>query len=143
MLAMQAVHVFSSLLLFTSVSLLSQADPAMSALVNNSTTVAPFSNITTSTGATTTTPTVLTTPTSETVFLTTEIATGPGGTTTTLITYITAPVGVTGVQTSVPVGGTATTTSPGLQTGAASLGRNLEAAAVAFVGLAGWMVVWG
>jgi len=139
---MQTQRLFSSILLFISLSLLSQAHAGFSAILNNSTTVAPFTNGTaTSTSVTATTPIISTTSTSFTVFLTTEIATGPGGPST-ITTYITAPAGVAGTQTSPAVGGTTATTSPGLQTGAASLGRNLEVAAVAAAVVAGWMVIW-
>jgi hypothetical protein len=139
MFAMQTHRLFSSILLFISLSLLSQAHAGFSAIINNSTTVAPFTNGTTS--VTATTPQISTTPTSFTVFLTTEIATGPGGPST-ITTYITAPVGVAGTQTSPAVGGTAATTSPGLQAGAASLGKTFEGAAVAAAVVAGWMVIW-
>jgi len=140
MFAMQSTRLFSSILLFISLSLLSQAYSGTAATLNNSSTIAPFTNLTT-TSVTATTPTESTSLTSETVFLTTEIATGPGGTST-LVTYITAGAGVTGTQTSPTVPGTTATTSSGLQTGAASLGRDFEVAAVAFAAVAGWMVLW-
>lgn len=132
-------------------------NPASAAILNttpytNTSTMAPYNNMTMASTTPSTSATASITPTTPTtsvsltptVVLSTEIATGADGVaTSTLVVAITAPAGAGATKvTSTSKVATTTGPTPGLQTGGAR-GRGVEAAALGVVGLAGWMVIWG